>query len=45
MKIVKVNAEREYQVQIGINAVEKINEISDSQNKVLLLSQNSLISI
>ena len=29
MKIVKVKAERKYQVQIGINAVENINEISD----------------
>jgi len=44
MKIVKVKAEREYQVQIGINAVEKIKEISDSHNKVLLLAPNTLIS-
>ena len=44
MKIVKVKAEREYQVQIGINAVEKIKEISDSHNKVLLVAPNSLIS-
>lgn len=44
MKIIKVKAEREYQVQIGINAVEKIKEISDSHNKVLLVAPNTLIS-
>ena len=44
MKLIKVKSEHDYQVQIGINASEKIKEISASHNKVLLIAPKSLIS-
>jgi len=44
MKLIKVKAEHNYQVQIGINATEKIKEISALHNKVLLIAPRSLIS-
>lgn len=44
MKLIKVKSEHDYQVQIGINASEKIREISASHNKVLLIAPKSLIS-
>lgn len=43
MKIVKVKAERDYQVQIGINASEIIRELSARHNKVLLVAPSSLL--
>lgn len=44
MKLLKVKAEHDYQVQIGVNAFEKIKEISTAHNKVLLVAPNSLIT-
>jgi 3-dehydroquinate synthase len=44
MRTLSVNAEHRYEVEIGVNALDKITEIAKLHNKVLLIAPNSLIN-
>jgi 3-dehydroquinate synthase len=45
MRSLSVKADRNYQVIVGINGLESINDISKNHNKVLLIAPSSLIKL
>jgi len=45
MRSLSVKSDRNYQVIVGINGLESINEISKDHNKVLLIAPSSLIKL
>jgi len=45
MRSLSVKSDRNYQVIVGINGLESINEISKNHNKVLLIAPSSLIKL
>lgn len=45
MKTINIKAERNYQVQVGVDGLAAIKQICQDHNRVLLIAPNSLIKL